>query len=105
MAVPGCPSCAARQPARVAQPPGPTPGQLLTSPRSLPASCRRDASQEAIQTLVRLFQRFEFEIDGAMTPCPPPLRPGITLGFRDGLWCRVRERGCGAAAAAQAPEP
>lgn len=42
--------------------------------------------------MVRLFQRFEFEVDGAMTDSPPKLRPGITLGFRDGLWCKVRLR-------------
>lgn len=48
--------------------------------------------QEAIQTLVRLFQRFEFELDGALNDSPPRLRPGITLGYSDGLWCRVHER-------------
>jgi hypothetical protein len=59
--------------------------------------------QEALQTLVRLVQRFEFNIDGAMNAAPPALRPGITLGYRDGLWCRVRERpGAAAAAAARA---
>ncbi|GBF94618.1 thromboxane-A synthase [Raphidocelis subcapitata] len=51
------------------------------------------AMQEAITTVVRLFQRFEFEFDGSMhAGGAPTLRPGITLGFRDGMWCRVRER-------------
>jgi hypothetical protein len=57
------------------------------------------AMQEAVQTVVRLFQRFDFEVDETMNGGGPPrLRPGITLGYRDGMWCRVRERG-GAAAA------
>ncbi|KAI8468880.1 MAG: cytochrome P450 [Monoraphidium minutum] len=61
------------------------------------------AMQEATQTLVRLFQRFDFEPDAAMAGpggAGPALRPGITLGFKDGLWLRVRERGGGAARAA-----
>jgi hypothetical protein len=64
---------------------------LLTAPTNAgPGGSPKQ--QEAVQALVRLFQRFEFEIDGAMTASPPALRPGITLGYRDGLWCRVRER-------------
>ncbi|KIZ05238.1 hypothetical protein MNEG_2718 [Monoraphidium neglectum] len=53
------------------------------------------AMQEATQTLVRLFQRFDFEVDPGMAGeggGMPQLRPGITLGFRDGLWLKVRER-------------
>jgi hypothetical protein len=52
-------------------------------------------AQEATQTLVRLFQRFDFEVDPGMAGeggGMPQLRPGITLGFRDGLWLKVRER-------------
>lgn len=47
--------------------------------------------------MVRLFQRFDFELDGALNQSPPKLRPGITLGYNDGLWCRVRERPVSAA--------
>lgn len=57
-----------------------------------PSQTPLNHEQEAIQTLVRLFQRFEFELDGALNDSPPKLRPGITLGYSDGLWCRVRER-------------
>lgn len=41
---------------------------------------------------MRLFQRFDFELEPSLNDSPPKLRPGITLGYRDGLWCRVRER-------------
>ncbi|KAF8072353.1 D-xylose-proton symporter [Scenedesmus sp. PABB004] len=50
------------------------------------------ALSEAKTVLVSLWQRFDFELDAARTPDPPPLRPGITLGFRHGLWCRVTPR-------------
>lgn len=42
--------------------------------------------------LVRLWQRYDFQLDSSRTAEPPLLRPGITLGYRDGLWCKVLPR-------------
>lgn len=69
----------------------------LPRPGDTPRLCRPPL-QEAVQTVVRLFQRYDFAVDASLTPSPPPLRPGITLGYRDGLWCRVTRRVCAAGA-------
>ncbi len=50
------------------------------------------ALSEAKTLLVSLWQRYDFELDTLRTPEPPVLRPGITLGYRHGLWCRVSHR-------------
>jgi hypothetical protein len=60
------------------------------------------ALNEAKTVLVSLWQRYDFELDTARTPDPPLLRPGITLGFREGLWCKVMARAPAAAAGAAA---
>eukprot|EP00878_Enallax_costatus_P020682 GHUV01021871.1.p1 GENE.GHUV01021871.1~~GHUV01021871.1.p1 ORF type:complete len:448 (+),score=109.54 GHUV01021871.1:312-1655(+) len=58
------------------------------------------AMNEAKTVLVSLWQRYDFTLDTSRTTDPPKLRPGITLGYRDGVWCRVEPRagGCGATA-------
>jgi hypothetical protein len=60
------------------------------------------ALNEAKTVLVSLWQRYDFELDTARTPDPPLLRPGITLGYREGLWCKVLPRDSAAATAAAA---
>jgi cytochrome P450 len=50
------------------------------------------ALNEAKSVLVALWQRYDFEVDEDRTPLPPKLRPGITLGYRDGLHFRVTPR-------------
>jgi hypothetical protein len=60
------------------------------------------ALNEAKTVLVSLWQRYDFELDTARTPEPPLLRPGVTLGYREGLWCKVLHRASAAAADAAA---
>jgi hypothetical protein len=60
------------------------------------------ALNEAKTVLVSLWQRYDFELDTARTPDPPLLRPGITLGYREGLWCKVLPRASAAATDAAA---
>jgi hypothetical protein len=59
------------------------------------------AMQEAVAVLASLLQRFDFDLPpggggggdgGGDKAAPPALRPGITLGYRDGLWLRVARR-------------
>jgi cytochrome P450 len=50
------------------------------------------ALNEAKTVLVSLWQRYDFALDPQRTADPPLLRPGITLGYRDGLWCKVLPR-------------
>jgi hypothetical protein len=50
------------------------------------------ALNEAKTVLVSLWQRYDFALDPQRTAEPPLLRPGITLGYRDGLWCKVLPR-------------
>ncbi|WIA07921.1 hypothetical protein OEZ85_007399 [Tetradesmus obliquus] len=50
------------------------------------------ALSEAKTVLVSLWQRYDFQLDSSRTAEPPLLRPGITLGYRDGLWCKVLPR-------------
>lgn len=52
------------------------------------------ALNEAKTVLVSLWQRYDFSLDTTRTSDPPKLRPGITLGYRDGLWCKVMPRAC-----------
>jgi hypothetical protein len=57
--------------------------------------------QEAKIALVRLFQRFEFELSPGQVPLK--LRQGITLSPRDGVWVTPVERGAPPAPAPAAP--
>eukprot|EP00775_Hariotina_reticulata_P005689 gene5689-5927_t len=50
------------------------------------------ALNEAKTVLVSLWQRYDFALDLSKTSDPPKLRPGITLGYRNGLWCHVSPR-------------
>lgn len=54
------------------------------------------AMQEAKLVLIQLYQKYVFDLDAAKSPIEksrsPTLRPGITLGYRDGVWMRVNSR-------------
>ena len=55
------------------------------------------AMQEAILVLVRLYQKYTFAPDAAMTRLGadgvlPRLAPGLHLSFADGVYLKVRER-------------
>lgn len=50
------------------------------------------ALNEVKTVLVTLWQHYDFEVDTAKTAVPPLMRPGITLGYREGLYCRVLPR-------------
>ena len=42
--------------------------------------------------LVTLWQHYDFQLDTTKTQVPPLLRPGITLGYREGLFFKVIPR-------------
>lgn len=42
--------------------------------------------------LVTLWQHYDFAVDTAKTSTPPLLRPGITLGYREGIHFKVTPR-------------
>jgi len=50
------------------------------------------ALNEVKTVLVTLWQHYDFAVDTAKTSIPPLLRPGITLGYREGLHCKVTPR-------------
>lgn len=53
------------------------------------------AFNEAKTVLVTLWQHYDFILDTSKTAVPPLLRPGITLGYREGLYFKVTPRGHG----------
>ncbi len=50
------------------------------------------ALHEAAITLARLLQRYSFSPDPVLQEFPPPMRHGVTTGFKEGVWLRVTER-------------
>lgn len=42
--------------------------------------------------LATLWQHYDFAVDTSKTPLPPLLRPGITLGYREGVHFTVTPR-------------
>jgi thromboxane-A synthase len=50
------------------------------------------ALNEVKTVLVTLWQRYDFELDSSRSSNPPELRPGITLGYRDGVHFKVLQR-------------
>jgi hypothetical protein len=42
--------------------------------------------------LATLWQHYDFALDTCRTAVPPVLRPGITLGYRDGVHFKVTVR-------------
>jgi cytochrome P450 len=50
------------------------------------------ALNEVKTVLATLWQRYDFTVDTSKTAVPPLLRPGITLGYREGLHFTVVPR-------------
>lgn len=50
------------------------------------------ALNEVKTVLATLWQHYDFAVDTSKTPLPPLLRPGITLGYREGLQFTVKPR-------------
>jgi cytochrome P450 len=50
------------------------------------------AMNEIKTVLATLWQHYDFALDTSRTAVPPVLRPGITLGYRDGVHFRVTGR-------------
>ncbi len=50
------------------------------------------AMSEIKTVLAALWQQYDFAVDTSKTAVPPALRPGVTLGYRDGVHFKVTPR-------------